>query len=112
MHQIPASAGRVAVRRGEASSKPISDETGLPRQEMEDTGQDLLVQALARQNMQRAWKRVEAKKGGAGVDGLDIAQTGQHLKHTWPTIRQQLMEGVPAKSDAARRHSEARGKRT
>ena len=43
--------------------------------------------------MQRAWKRVKANKGAAGVDGLDIVQTGQHLKHAWPTIRQQLMEG-------------------
>ena len=94
MHQMPESAGRVAVRRGEASSKAASDETGFPRQEMEDTGQDLLAQALARENMQRAWKRVKANKGAAGVDGLDIAQTGQHLKHAWPTIRQQLMEGT------------------
>ena len=44
--------------------------------------------------MQRAWKRVKANKGAAGVDGLDIAQTGQRLKHAWPTIRQQLMEGT------------------
>jgi len=44
--------------------------------------------------MQRAWKRVKANKGAAGVDGLDIAQSGQHLKHAWPTIRQQLMEGT------------------
>jgi group II intron reverse transcriptase/maturase len=44
--------------------------------------------------MQRAWKRVKANKGAAGVDGLDIARTGQHLKHAWPTIKQQLMEGT------------------
>lgn len=44
--------------------------------------------------MQRAWKRVKANKGAAGVDGLDIAQTGQHLKHAWPTIRRELMEGT------------------
>ncbi len=43
--------------------------------------------------MQLAWKRVNANKGAAGVDGLDIVRTGQHLKHAWPTIRQQLMEG-------------------
>ena len=93
-HQMPASAGRVAVRRGEASSKVISDETRLPRQELEDTGRDLLTQALARENMQRAWKRVKANKGAAGVDGLDITQTGQHLKHAWPAIRQQLLAGT------------------
>ncbi|NHZ38523.1 group II intron reverse transcriptase/maturase [Massilia sp. CCM 8692] len=92
-HQMPASAGRVAVRRGEASSQGTSDETRFPRQEAQDAGQDLLRQALARENMQRAWKRVKANKGAAGVDGLDIARTGQHLKHAWPTIRQQLMEG-------------------
>ena len=44
--------------------------------------------------MQRAWKRVKANKGAAGVDGLDIAQTGQHLKHAWPAIRKQLLEGT------------------
>ena len=93
-HQMSAQAERVAVRRGEASSKASSDETRFPRQEMEDAGRDLLTQALARENMQRAWKRVKANKGAAGVDGLDIAQTGQHLKHAWPTIRQQLMEGT------------------
>jgi RNA-directed DNA polymerase len=43
--------------------------------------------------MQRAWKRVKANKGAAGVDGLDIAQTGQYLRHAWPTIKQQLTEG-------------------
>ncbi|MFS2020931.1 group II intron reverse transcriptase/maturase [Massilia sp. CT11-108] len=93
-HQMPAKAGRVAARRGEAPSQASSDETRLPRQGLEGTGRDLLTQALARENMQRAWKRVKANKGAAGADGLDIAQTGQRLKHAWPTIRQQLMEGT------------------
>ena len=44
--------------------------------------------------MLRAWKRVKANKGAAGVDGLDIAQTKEHLRHAWPTIKQQLMEGT------------------
>ena len=52
------------------------------------------MQALARGNMQRAWKRVKANRGAAGVDGLDMSQTGQYLKHAWPTIKQQLMEGT------------------
>ena len=78
-HQMPASAGRVAERRGEASSKPTSDETSSPRHETVDAGQGLLAQVLARENMQRAWKRVKANKGAAGVDGMDIAQIQQAL---------------------------------
>ena len=94
VHQMPASAGRVAARRGEASSKVISDETRFPRLDLGDTGRDLLMQALARENMQRAWKRVKSNKGAAGVDGLDIAQTAAHLKSAWPTIKKQLVDGT------------------
>ena len=44
--------------------------------------------------MQRAWKRVKANKGAAGVDGMDIAQTGRYLVTALPTIRNQLMAGT------------------
>jgi len=102
LHQMPAPAGRIAVGRGEASSKAVSDETGFTRQEPKDAGRDLLAQALARDNMQRAWKRVKANKGAAGVDGLDIIQTKEHLKHAWPEIRRRLMDGT-YKPQAVRR---------
>ena len=94
LHQMPAPAGRVAQGRGEASFGTASDEACSPRHAPEDAGRDLLSQALARGNMQRAWKRVKASKGAAGVDGLDINRTKEHLKHAWPTIRQQLMGGT------------------
>ena len=44
--------------------------------------------------MQRAWKRVKANKGTAGIDGLDIAETKDHLKTAWPDIRRRLMVGT------------------
>ncbi|OXS17144.1 group II intron reverse transcriptase/maturase [Zobellella denitrificans] len=93
-HQMPASAGRVATREGEALPDAISDETALPRREPEDAGRSLLVQVFARENMQRAWTRVKANKGTAGVDGLDIAQTAEHLRWRWPELKQQLLEGT------------------
>jgi len=94
VHQMPAKSGRVVSAQGEALSQAASDETGLPRQEPEGAGRGLLGQVLARGNMQRAWKRVKANKGAAGADGLDIARTGEHLKHAWPAIRQQVLDGT------------------
>ena len=48
---------------------------------------DLLGQALARENMAAAWKRVKANKGSAGVDGRTVQDTGEYLKSAWPDIR-------------------------
>ena len=92
--QMPASAGRVVEGRGEALSETTSDETGLPRQGTEGAGRDLLTQVLARENMERAWKRVKANKGTAGVYGLGIAETRETLKRTWPGLRQRLLSGT------------------
>lgn len=74
-------------------SVPISDEATCPRQRHRDAGPDLLKQVLARDNLQRAWKRVKANRGAAGVDGLDIASTGAWLKTAWPELCAQLREG-------------------
>jgi RNA-directed DNA polymerase len=94
LHQMSASAGRATVGDGEAVSGVVSDEARLTRHDMENAGQALLEQALARENMRRAWKRVKANKGAAGVDGMDIAQTGRYLTNAWPNIKDQLMAGT------------------
>lgn len=93
-HQMPASAGRVTEGDGEAVSGVSSDEARLTQHEKENAGQALLEKALARANMQRAWKRVKANRGAAGVDGMDIAETGRYLVSAWPTIKDQLMAGT------------------
>jgi RNA-directed DNA polymerase len=72
----------------------VSDEACCPQSDTESAGQGLLQCALARENLQRAWKRVKANKGAAGVDGLDIDQTAQHLLTEWAEIRQQLLSGA------------------
>lgn len=48
---------------------------------------------MARENMARAWKRVKANKGSAGVDGRTVQDTGEYLKQAWPEIRARLLDG-------------------
>lgn len=60
----------------------------------DDSGRaQLLVQALGRDNVIRAWKRVKANGGSAGVDGRSIATTADDLREHWPRIRQDLLHG-------------------
>jgi RNA-directed DNA polymerase len=92
--QMPAQAGRLEEGRGEAARASGSGEAFRPRHETPNTGSALLVAALTRENLQRALQRVRANKGAAGVDGLDIDQTAEHLRTAWPTIREQLLRGT------------------
>ena len=98
MHQMLAKpqgpAGRSGDARGEAEREPGSGEARPARHEQTDSGAgELLGQALARENMAAAWKRVKANKGAPGVDGRTVQETGEHLKTAWPALREQLLNG-------------------
>ena len=94
MHQKPGEPGQARGAHGEAVGDMARDEAGLARHEHTSQGvDDLLGQALTRENMVRAWKRVRANKGGAGVDGRSVQDTGEYLKTAWPDIRQRLLDG-------------------
>ena len=98
MHQKPGRpqgrTGRTVAGRGEAACEAVSDEATLARHAQTDCGAgELLGQALARENMARAWKRVKANKGSAGVDGRTVQDTGEYLKQAWPDIRTRLLDG-------------------
>jgi group II intron reverse transcriptase/maturase len=93
-HQKPTQVGRIEGGRGEAEPEAVRDEACAARHETGGSGRDsLLTQALARANLVRAWKRVKANRGSAGVDGKTIAETAEILKTHWPGIREALLDG-------------------
>ena len=87
-------AERSEREQGEALPLSGSDEAQRPRYGAEDTGAGLLSAVVARENMQRAWKRVKSNKGAAGSDGLGIEETAERLMWEWPEIREQLLQGT------------------
>jgi RNA-directed DNA polymerase len=95
LRQKPGNPGRSASSEGETRAASVRDEARSASHESEGLGrEDLLQQALSRGNMVEAWRRVKANKGSAGVDGLTIEQTVEHLKTRWPHIRAELLNGT------------------
>jgi group II intron reverse transcriptase/maturase len=94
VHQKPVHAGRNAGGRGEAAPEAVRDEARTGRHETGSPGRDdLLAQALAKANMEAAWKRVKSNRGSAGGDGLSIAETADYLRTHWRRIRASLLDG-------------------
>ena len=79
--------------------KPVADTTRdeTPPAWKQQVGlgrENLLEQVLSSENVAKAWKRVKANKGSAGVDGLSIEQTFDYLKDHWPKIRSEIRSGT------------------
>lgn len=51
----------------------------------------LLEEVLSRENLLKALKRVQAKKGAAGIDGMTVDELPDYLRQHWPRIREQLL---------------------
>ena len=68
----------------------------------EATNQDLLQAVLARDNLARAWKRVESNKGAPGIDGVTVQDWPAHARAHWPAQRAQI-EAARYRPQAVRR---------
>lgn len=51
---------------------------------------ELLEEILSRENMTQAYKRVIAKKGASGVDGITTEEVKDYLIENWEEIREQI----------------------
>jgi RNA-directed DNA polymerase len=60
--------------------------------------QQLMEEVLRREHLFAALRRVQANKGAPGVDGMRVEELPEHLRQTWPAIREQLLSEtyVPA----------------
>ena len=80
--------------RGEAPSVPRSDESPRAVQGTERPGaDDLLVKALARQNMKAALRRVKKNRGSPGVDGMTVNELLPYLWEHWEELKSSLLDG-------------------
>jgi group II intron reverse transcriptase/maturase len=53
----------------------------------------MLTQILSRGNMTKAYRRVTANKGAAGVDGVETTELRAVLDEQWSHIKAQILEG-------------------
>ena len=56
--------------------------------------QDLMEQVVDRRNLWRAYKRVKANKGSAGVDGMSVDELLDWLKAHYPALKESLLNGT------------------
>ena len=47
---------------------------------------------LSRENMALAYKKVKAKKGASGVDGISVDEIHEYLKENWPSIKERIQK--------------------
>jgi RNA-directed DNA polymerase len=53
-----------------------------------------MEEVCERANLKDALRRVQANKGGPGVDGMTVDDLTGYLKQHWPTSREQLLNGT------------------
>src|SRR3954454_3749511 len=80
-----------ALGSGSEGTEPL---VAKPGPESPALVEQLMEEVCDRENLERAWKRVQRNKGGPGVDGMTIDDAKAYLREHWPGIRVQLLEGT------------------
>jgi len=56
--------------------------------------QRIMEEVCERENRRAAWKRVRAKQGSPGIDGMTVDELPEYLEQHGPAIREQLWSGT------------------
>lgn len=58
------------------------------------TGTEMLMEEICQcENLEKAWKKVKANDGSAGVDGMRVEELAEYLKMNWAGIKEQMLAG-------------------
>ena len=71
---------------GEETLQAKGDEVNRPQEE-------LMEVVLAKENLRAAWLQVKANDGAAGIDGMSVGRTQEHLEVHWEKIEAKLRAG-------------------
>jgi hypothetical protein len=85
-----------AEGRSEAPSAALQGTEPLTAKRSDESPVDterLMEEVCGRDNCRQTLKRVKAKKGTPGVDGMTVQELPGHLERHWPAIREQLLNG-------------------
>ena len=83
--------------RGEAPKVDGGGEAPTAAHGDERSGTDdakLMERVVERGNLVAALKRVQKNKGSPGIDGMTVEALRDHLRETWPVLREQLLAGT------------------
>jgi RNA-directed DNA polymerase len=79
-----------APARGDEATEPFMAKSATENSAFTE---QLMEEVCDRENLERAWKRVQRNKGSPGVDGMTIDDAKEFLHKHWPNIRSQLLDG-------------------
>ena len=77
-----------------ARVRSVSPTSSEGRNDVDECTRGLLEDILARDNMNRAYKRVKSRKGSHGVDGMKVDELLEYLKQHGDQIRQSILAGT------------------
>jgi RNA-directed DNA polymerase len=79
-----------ALARDDEGAEPIM---AKPAAKSPAYTEKLMEEVCGRENLEKAWKRVQRNKGSPGADGMTIDDAKAFLCKQWPNIRSQLLAG-------------------
>jgi len=85
----PLEAGVELRGKAGALSIPAASERG--RNDIAEVKEEMLERIISKDNLNLAYKRVEANKGSSGVDGMTVGELLLYLKQQGETLRQRIL---------------------